>query len=145
MPVLYGVFVYMGLTSLGDVQFIERFTCLFMPAKFQPDYIYLRHVKMRRVHFFTIIQVICFAGMWTMKSIKATAIAFPVMLVVLMVARKLMDFVFTQSELYWLDHLLPEEVLRQHEDQKRRLEEGMMENNGEKPPKKELEAIGMKS
>jgi len=145
MPVLYGVFVYMGLTSLGDVQFIERFTVLFMPAKFQPDYIYLRHVKLRRVNMFTIIQVLCFAGMWTMKSIKATAIAFPVMLVVLMVARKLMDFVFTQSELYWLDHLLPEEVRRQHEDEKRRLEEGLQEVNGEKLPKKEFEAIGTKA
>jgi len=64
---------------------------------------------------------------------------------VLMVARKCMDFVFSQSELYWLDHLLPEEVRRQQEDQKKRLEEGLMEINGEKLPKKEFDAIGTKA
>jgi hypothetical protein len=35
-----------------------------------------------------------------------------------MVLRKLMDYVFfTQSDLYWLDHLLPEDTRRQKEDE----------------------------
>jgi len=38
-------------------------------------------------------------------------------LIALMAIRKLMDFVFTQSDLYWLDHLLPEEARREKEDQ----------------------------
>ena len=37
-------------------------------------------------------------------------------LIALMAVRKLMDFVFTQSDLYWLDHLLPDEVRREKED-----------------------------
>ena len=61
------------------LQFIERITILLMPVKYQPDYIFLRHVKLIRVHCFTIIQMTCFAGMWIIKSIKATSIAFPLM------------------------------------------------------------------
>jgi len=32
--------------------------------------------------------------------------------------RKLMDFVFTQTELYWLDHMLPgEEMIKKDDEQ----------------------------
>lgn len=41
-----------------------------------------------------------------------------------MAARKCLDFIFTQGELYWLDHLLPEEHRRQKEDADKALEEG---------------------
>ena len=33
MAVLYGVFLYMGVTSLSGVQFIDRILILFMPGK----------------------------------------------------------------------------------------------------------------
>ena len=32
MAVLYGVFLYMGITSLAGVQFVERILILFMPS-----------------------------------------------------------------------------------------------------------------
>ena len=57
MPVLYGVLMYMGIASLKGMQFIDRVEILFMPAKYQPDHIYLRHVPVKKVHLFTIIQV----------------------------------------------------------------------------------------
>jgi len=44
MPVLYGVFLYMGITPLADMQFYDRLLILFMPSKYQPDYTYLRKV-----------------------------------------------------------------------------------------------------
>ncbi len=44
MPVLYGVFLYMGITSLDGLQVIQRILILFMPVKYQPDYMYLRYV-----------------------------------------------------------------------------------------------------
>uniref|UniRef100_A0A8C6Q310 Anion exchange protein n=1 Tax=Nothobranchius furzeri TaxID=105023 RepID=A0A8C6Q310_NOTFU len=78
MPVLYGVFLYMGVASLNGVQFMDRLLLLLMPAKHQPDLIYLRHVPQRRIHFFTFIQVICLALLWILKSTVA-AIIFPVM------------------------------------------------------------------
>jgi len=52
---------------------------LLMPIKYQPDYIYLRHVQTSRVHYFTLIQITCSAVMWAIKSVKATSIAFPLM------------------------------------------------------------------
>jgi len=35
-----------------------------------------------------------------------------------MAVRKLMDFMFTQRDLYWLDNLLPDESRRKKEDTK---------------------------
>jgi len=35
-----------------------------------------------------------------------------------MAVRKAMDFMFTQRDLYWLDHLLPDESRRKKEDTK---------------------------
>jgi len=35
-----------------------------------------------------------------------------------MAARKALDFMFTQRDLYWLDHLLPDESRRKKEDTK---------------------------
>jgi sodium bicarbonate cotransporter 7 len=61
------------------VQFIQRIMLMFMPSKFQPDYAYLRHVKLTRVHIFTLLQILCMAGMWIVKSIKAISIGFPIM------------------------------------------------------------------
>ena len=60
-------------------QFVDRTLLLMMPVKYQPDYIYLRHVQTSRVHYFTLIQITCSAVMWAVKSIKATSIAFPLM------------------------------------------------------------------
>ena len=44
-------------------------------------------------------------------------------LVALMTVRKLLDFVFTQSDLYWLDHLLPDEIRRTKEDELKKKEQ----------------------
>uniref|UniRef100_A0A8C3QT76 Anion exchange protein n=1 Tax=Cyanoderma ruficeps TaxID=181631 RepID=A0A8C3QT76_9PASS len=78
MPVLYGVFLHMGATALNSIQFTDRVRLLLMPAKHQPDLVYLRHVPLRRVHLFTIIQLLCLALLWVLKS-TAAAIIFPVM------------------------------------------------------------------
>ncbi|NXA54531.1 S4A4 protein, partial [Nothocercus julius] len=78
MPVLYGVFLHMGVAALNSIQFTERVRLLLMPAKHQPDLIYLRHVPLRRVHLFTFIQVLCLAMLWVLKSTIA-AIIFPLM------------------------------------------------------------------
>ena len=51
-------------------------------------------------------------------------------LVVLCVVRKVMDYVFTKSELYWLDHLLPDEHRRKKEDDA--LEDGLKDIEAEK-------------
>uniref|UniRef100_A0A087XZV7 Anion exchange protein n=1 Tax=Poecilia formosa TaxID=48698 RepID=A0A087XZV7_POEFO len=106
MPVLYGVFLYMGVASLNGVQFMDRLQLLLMPAKHQPDLIYLRHVPQRRIHLFTFIQVLCLALLWILKSTVA-AIIFPVMILALVAVRKAMDYVFSQHDLSYLDDVIP--------------------------------------
>ncbi|NXC60052.1 S4A4 protein, partial [Aleadryas rufinucha] len=78
MPVLYGVFLHMGVTALNSIQLTDRVRLLLTPAKHQPDLAYLRHVPLRRVHLFTVIQLLCLALLWVLKSTVA-AIIFPVM------------------------------------------------------------------
>lgn len=60
------------------LQFFDRLRLFGMPAKHQPDFIYLRHVPLRKVHLFTIIQLSCLVLLWVIKTSKA-AIVFPMM------------------------------------------------------------------
>ncbi|XP_066566730.1 solute carrier family 4 member 4a isoform X2 [Amia ocellicauda] len=119
MPVLYGVFLYMGVASLNGVQFMDRLQLLLMPAKHQPDFIYLRHVPLRRVHLFTFIQVLCLALLWVLKSTVA-AIIFPVMILALVAVRKAMDYLFSQHDLSFLDDVIPEKDKKKKEDEKKK-------------------------
>uniref|UniRef100_A0A3Q2UQZ2 Anion exchange protein n=1 Tax=Fundulus heteroclitus TaxID=8078 RepID=A0A3Q2UQZ2_FUNHE len=119
MPVLYGVFLYMGVASLSGIQFWDRIKLYMMPSKHQPDYSYLRHVPLRRVHLFTLIQIICLAVLWVLKS-TFLAIIFPVMILGLMVVRKMLDMMFSQHDLAWLDDLLPEKEKKKKEDDKKK-------------------------
>ncbi len=141
MSVLYAVFLNMGVSALGGLELIDRVLLIFMPSKYQPDYKFLRHVNSNRVHLFTLIQVLSIAGMFTVllfaqyrshspffcggflfsvlflqvKSIDAIAITFPLLVVATCGVRKLMDYVFTQNELFWLDQLLPSATNKHNE------------------------------
>uniref|UniRef100_A0A2K6JQI5 Anion exchange protein n=1 Tax=Rhinopithecus bieti TaxID=61621 RepID=A0A2K6JQI5_RHIBE len=110
MPVLYGVFLYMGVSSLQGIQFFDRLKLFGMPAKHQPDFIYLRHVPLRKVHLFTLIQLTCLVLLWVIKASPA-AIVFPMMVLALVFVRKVMDLCFSKRELSWLDDLMPEKVI----------------------------------
>ncbi|XP_055351413.1 LOW QUALITY PROTEIN: electrogenic sodium bicarbonate cotransporter 1-like [Paramacrobiotus metropolitanus] len=116
MPVLFGVFLFMGLNALNGLQFTDRLKLAFMPLKYQPDYAYLRHVKIKRVHLYTFIQLLCLVFLWLLKSFLETAMLFPLMVGALVGVRKLMDYVFTQYELSFLDDIMPENVKRKKED-----------------------------
>ncbi|CAD5125304.1 DgyrCDS13545 [Dimorphilus gyrociliatus] len=109
MPVLYGVFMYMGVGALRGLQLVDRLLLLFMPQKHQPEYNFLKKVKTWRVHLFTLIQCICLGLLWVVKAIKVTSIAFPLMILLICVVRKLMERCFTQSELGALDNILPQD------------------------------------
>uniref|UniRef100_A0A8C2H599 Anion exchange protein n=1 Tax=Cyprinus carpio TaxID=7962 RepID=A0A8C2H599_CYPCA len=119
MPVLYGVFLYMGVASLNGVQFMDRLKLLLMPAKHQPDLIYLRHVPLRKVHLFTFIQLLCLALLWILKSTVA-AIVFPVMILALVAVRKALDLIFSQHDLSFLDDVIPEKDKKKKEDEKKK-------------------------
>uniref|UniRef100_A0A8C3DT77 Anion exchange protein n=1 Tax=Corvus moneduloides TaxID=1196302 RepID=A0A8C3DT77_CORMO len=125
MPVLYGVFLYMGASSLKGIQLFDRIKLFWMPAKHQPDFIYLRHVPLRKVHLFTIIQLSCLVLLWIIKVSRA-AIVFPMMVLALVFVRKLMDFFFTKRELSWLDDLMPESKKKKLEDAEKEEEQSML-------------------
>uniref|UniRef100_A0A8C8WFS3 Anion exchange protein n=1 Tax=Panthera leo TaxID=9689 RepID=A0A8C8WFS3_PANLE len=107
MPVLYGIFLYMGVAAISSIQFTKRVQLLLMPAKHQPDLLLLRHVPLSRVHLFTAIQLACLGLLWIIKSTPA-AIIFPLMLLGLVGVRKALEWVFSPQELLWLDELMPE-------------------------------------
>ncbi|KRZ20984.1 Electroneutral sodium bicarbonate exchanger 1 [Trichinella pseudospiralis] len=108
MPVLLGVFLYMGIVSLSGQQFGQRILILFMPKKHQPDYTWLRQVQLKRVNLFTIIQILCFLALAVVEEIKVISMAFPLMLLFMVAIRKvLLEKIFTSRELLALDDLLP--------------------------------------
>ncbi|XP_023587975.1 sodium bicarbonate cotransporter 3 [Trichechus manatus latirostris] len=122
MPVLYGVFLYMGVSSLKGIQFFDRIKLFGMPAKHQPDLIYLRYVPLWKVHIFTVIQLTCLVLLWVIKASSA-AVVFPMMVLALVFVRKLMDLCFTKRELSWLDDLMPESKKKKEDDKKKKEKE----------------------
>ncbi|XP_051247552.1 sodium bicarbonate cotransporter 3 isoform X9 [Dicentrarchus labrax] len=119
MPVLYGVFLYMGVSSLKGIQFFDRIKLFGMPAKHQPDLIYLRYVPLWKVHIFTLVQLTCLVLLWVIKA-SAAAVVFPMMVLALVFIRKLLDFFFTKRELSWLDDLMPESKKKKEDDKKKK-------------------------
>ncbi|XP_023799094.1 electroneutral sodium bicarbonate exchanger 1-like [Cyanistes caeruleus] len=137
MPVLYGVFLYMGVSSLRGIQFFDRLKLFWMPAKHQPDFIYLRHVPLRKVHLFTLIQLLCLVLLWVIKASRA-AIIFPMMVLALVFVRKVMDFCFSKRELSFLDDLMPE-------SKKKKLDDAKNEAKEEEESQKMMEAAAANS
>ncbi|XP_038132938.1 sodium bicarbonate cotransporter 3-like isoform X6 [Cyprinodon tularosa] len=126
MPVLYGVFLYMGVSSLKGIQFFDRIKLFGMPAKHQPDLIYLRYVPLWKVHMFTLVQLTCLVLLWVIKA-SAAAVVFPMMVLSIVFVRKLLDLLFTKRELSWLDDLMPESKKKTEDDKKKKAREKLEE------------------
>uniref|UniRef100_A0A1A8HRU6 Anion exchange protein n=1 Tax=Nothobranchius kuhntae TaxID=321403 RepID=A0A1A8HRU6_NOTKU len=139
MPVLYGVFLYMGVSSLKGIQFFDRIKLFGMPAKHQPDLIYLRYVPLWKVHIFTLVQLTCLVLLWVIKA-SAAAVVFPMMVLALVFIRKLLDLFFTKRELSWLDDLMPESKKKTEDDKKIKA----LENLEEESEAQEEEELGLK-
>jgi len=111
LPVLYGVFLFMGLVALPAQQLWQRILLLFQePAMIRPNP-YTKYVKpLKRVHLFTGIQLFFFALLYAVKSFKMIAIAFPVMILLCIPVRIfLLPKIFSEDELTLLDGS-PEEI-----------------------------------
>ncbi|XP_028316880.1 sodium bicarbonate cotransporter 3-like isoform X3 [Gouania willdenowi] len=128
MPVLYGVFLYMGVSSLKGIQFFDRIKLFGMPSKHQPDLIYLRYVPLWKVHVFTLVQLTCLVLLWVIKA-SAAAVVFPMMVLALVFIRKLLDLFFTKRELSWLDDLMPESKKKKEDDKKKKAREKLEEES----------------
>ncbi|KAF5898078.1 anion exchange protein 3 isoform X1, partial [Clarias magur] len=99
LAVLFGIFLYMGITSLTGIQLYERIMLMVTPAKHHPDHNYVTKVKTWRMNMFTIIQLLCIALLWVVKSTVAS-LAFPFILIMTVPLRRLiLTRIFEEREL----------------------------------------------
>ncbi|XP_061143437.1 anion exchange protein 3 isoform X2 [Syngnathus typhle] len=103
LAVLFGIFLYMGVTSLTGIQLYERITLMVTPAKHHPDHIYVTKVKTWRMNMFTLIQLGCIVTLWVVKS-TAASLAFPFVLIMTVPLRRvILSRIFEERELQALD------------------------------------------
>lgn len=98
MSVLFGVFLYMGVTSMTGIQFFERLRLLFMPVKYHPLEAFVRRVQTWKMHLFTIVQILALAMLWAVKS-SSYSLAFPFFLLMMVPIRQKMATYYTEREM----------------------------------------------
>ncbi|XP_064018749.1 anion exchange protein 2 isoform X2 [Pogoniulus pusillus] len=115
LAVLFGIFLYMGVTSLNGIQFYERLQLLLMPPKHHPDVSYVKKVRTLRMHLFTGLQLGCLAVLWAVMSTVAS-LAFPFILILTVPLRMcLLSRIFTDREMKCLDAAEAEPILDERE------------------------------
>ncbi|KAA8585420.1 hypothetical protein FQN60_004114, partial [Etheostoma spectabile] len=103
MTALFGIFLYMGITSLSGIQMWDRILLLITPKKYFPADPYATKVKTLKMHLFTLIQLVCLAVLWVVKMSPAS-LALPFVLILTIPLRMLMTGrLFTVKEMKCLD------------------------------------------
>ncbi|XP_036445108.1 solute carrier family 4 member 1a (Diego blood group) [Colossoma macropomum] len=103
MTALFGIFLYMGITSLSGIQLWDRMLLLIVPKKYHPSDPYATRVQTSRMHLFTVIQVVCLGILWAVKMSKAS-LALPFILILTIPLRILLTGrLFTVLEMKCLD------------------------------------------
>lgn len=102
--VLCGVFLYMGVGSLNGNELFERLALwlIWDPSKY-PQYSFVKKVPLKKLHLFTVLQALCLAILYALKSIKAVAVVFPFFIAALVFIRKGFGGFFSVEELEALD------------------------------------------
>uniref|UniRef100_A0A8C9YCN3 Anion exchange protein n=1 Tax=Sander lucioperca TaxID=283035 RepID=A0A8C9YCN3_SANLU len=102
MSALFGIFLYMGVTSLNGIHLWDRILLLLIPKKYHPE-TYATRVSTGRMHLFTSIQVVCLAVLWIVKS-SPVSLALPFILILTIPIRMFMTGrLFTEQEMKCLD------------------------------------------
>ncbi|CAK1554059.1 unnamed protein product [Leptosia nina] len=102
MAVLFGVFLYMGISALGGIQFWDRCILLLKPVKHHPQIPYVRRVPTMKMHLFTFIQIIGICVLYAVKSSRFS-LALPFFLVLMVPLRMSLVHIFTPLQLRALD------------------------------------------
>jgi hypothetical protein len=101
-PVLFGVYIYMGIANLMALQFPNQIVLYFVPAKYFPAF--CRKVSARALYGYTAMQILSFGAVYATKSVPNASIAFPFVLAMIAVMRNLlMPKMFSQHTLDELD------------------------------------------
>ncbi|XP_061556736.1 solute carrier family 4 member 1a (Diego blood group) [Phycodurus eques] len=103
MTALFGIFLYMGVTSLNGIQMWDRILLLITPKKYHPSDAYATRVSTMRMHLFTLIQLVCLALLWGVKM-SPFSLALPFILLLTVPLRMLMTgTLFSVMEMKCLD------------------------------------------
>ncbi|KAM8723849.1 solute carrier family 4 member 1a (Diego blood group) [Acanthopagrus schlegelii] len=103
MTALFGIFLYMGITSLSGIQMWDRMLLLITPKKYHPSDAYATRVSTLRMHLFTLIQLGCLAILWMVKM-SSFSLALPFVLILTIPLRMAMTgTLFTPLEMKCLD------------------------------------------
>ncbi|CAG9558685.1 unnamed protein product [Danaus chrysippus] len=102
MAVLFGVFLYMGISALGGIQFWDRCILLLKPVKHHPQVPYVRRVPTFKMHLYTLIQMAGVCVLYAVKSSKFS-LALPFFLVLMVPLRMAISYIFTPLQLRALD------------------------------------------
>merc|ERR1719506_2691648 len=69
MAVLYGIFLFMGITSMPGNELFERLELYFVwETKTMPHYHYIGKASVQRMHIFTFLQATCLAILYGLKE-----------------------------------------------------------------------------
>lgn len=112
MEVLFGLFLFMGFSTLNGTDFFERMKLWLTDPRQYPDHHYVRNVPRRVIHQFTLIQLLCLVVLWILKSSPA-GILFPLLIALMVPLRFLLDRWFAPRYVELLD---AEEALDEHID-----------------------------
>uniref|UniRef100_A0A3Q1GW57 Anion exchange protein n=1 Tax=Acanthochromis polyacanthus TaxID=80966 RepID=A0A3Q1GW57_9TELE len=117
MTALFGIFLYMGITSLSGIQMWDRMLLLITPKKYHPSDAYATKVSTLRMHMFTLIQLVCLAVLWVVKM-SSFSLALPFVLILTIPLRMFMTGrVFSVKEMKCLDADDAKVVLDEDDDE----------------------------
>lgn len=110
LSVLYGFFLFLGVGTLDGNALWDRVLLLFTQSEKYPPNHYVRRVKIRRIHFYTLIQVALLILLWFVKSnfyikdtVFNTGLLFPFIIALFIPVRLyILPRFFTKTELHAL-------------------------------------------
>ena len=102
MAVLFGLFLYMGIATLGGNQFWERLTLWATDPNLYPDSHYVTQIPKKVLHGFTAIQLLALAALWLLKA-SVIGLLFPVLIALLVPLRLTLAKFFSPEYLELLD------------------------------------------
>jgi len=79
MPVLLGVFLFMGLSSMPGIQFWNRMLLFIQQPSMYPETPFTKYVETKKIHLYTFLQILFFCGVFIVQNTKSIAIIFPFM------------------------------------------------------------------
>lgn len=102
MEVLFGLFLFMGLSTLNGTDFFDRMKLWVTDPNRFPDTHYVKKVPMKIIHIFTIVQLASLVVLWVLKS-SSLGILFPLLIAMLVPLRLILPRWIKPEHLELLD------------------------------------------